>query len=120
MQASDQRALKVVIVGSRSITSYELVEQAVQKSGFIIDEVVSGTALGVDQLGEQYAHQHDLPIRRFPADWSLGRSAGMRRNRQMAEYADAVIVLWDGKSPGSANMIRTAKELRKPCFVFEA
>jgi len=109
--------MKVVIAGSRIISDYNLVEIAVIHSGFKISEVVSGTARGADRLGEQYALRHSLPIRRFPADWSKGRSAGMQRNRQMAEYADAVIVLWDGKSPGSANMIRTAMALNKPVYV---
>ena len=32
-------------------------------------EIVSGTARGADALVEQYANEHDLPTKQFPADW---------------------------------------------------
>lgn len=51
-------------------------------------------------------------MKRFPADWGkYGKSAGVLRNKQMAEYADGLIAFWDGKSRGTANMIETAKGL---------
>ena len=49
------------------------------------------------------------------ADWGLhGRRAGYIRNEDMAEYADACIVFWDGKSPGSRHMIEIAKKAKLP------
>lgn len=54
----------------------------------------------------------------MPADWDrLGKKAGMVRNAQMADYADAAIVFWDGKSNGTANMISNMKMRDKPCHV---
>ena len=42
----------------------------------------------------------------FPANWNkFGKSAGFRRNEQMAEVADALIAFWDGKSHGTKHMI---------------
>jgi hypothetical protein len=35
----------------------------------------------------------------------------------MAQNADAVIVFWDGKSPGTKNMIQNAKAEGLPCTV---
>lgn len=47
----------------------------------------------------------------IPADWEAhGKAAGPRRNRKMAEYAAAVIALWDGKSRGTRNMLYVAHE----------
>jgi len=110
--------LKVVIAGSRQVEDYNLVVLAVARSGFPIGEIVSGTARGADRLGEQYARRHAIPLCQFPADWERhGKAAGIIRNRQMVEYADAVIVLWDGQSRGSANTIQVAHELGKPCYV---
>jgi len=72
---------------------------------------VSGTARGADQLGERYAKERGYFIQRFPADWNAyGKAAGYIRNRKMAEYADALIAFWDGKSRGTLNMISLAKE----------
>ncbi len=36
---------------------------------------------------------------RFAADWNkYGKKAGPVRNRKMADYAEALIAVWDGKS----------------------
>ena len=101
--------MKVIIAGSREINSYAVVEQAVRESNLEITEVVSGCARGVDRLGEAYAIKHRLPIAKFPANWDLGRGAGHIRNAQMAEYAEALIAIWDGSSRGTAGMIRIAR-----------
>ena len=104
--------MKVIIAGSRGITSYEDVCQAVIDSGFEITEIVSGTARGADTLGELLAIRCNIPIKRMPAAWhKYGKQAGMIRNLDMASYADALIVVWDGCSKGTENMIRTASEM---------
>lgn len=45
-----------------------------------ITTVISGKARGVDTLGERWAAANKISVERFPADWSLGRGAGFRRN----------------------------------------
>ena len=86
-------AMKVIVAGSRDFKDYALLKEFLDKlvifrSGFT--EIVSGTASGADKLGERYAQEHNLAIKRFPADWEkYGKAAGHIRNRQMAEYADA-------------------------------
>lgn len=81
-------------------------------------EIVSGTARGADELGERYAAERGLPVKRFPADWDqYGRSAGYKRNAQMAEYADAAVIFWDEISRGSKHMIDLAKEKELPVRV---
>lgn len=103
--------MKVIIAGSRTITDYDLVVKAVIESGFTITEVVCGLAKGPDTLGEQYAIENNIPIAYFPADWSgKGRVAGALRNKQMGDYSDAVIAIWDGKSSGTKHMIDYAKK----------
>lgn len=84
-------------------------------------EIVSGTARGVDLAGERWANQTDrkrVTITRFPADWNKhGKLAGHLRNRQMAEYADAALLIWDGSSSGTANMAIQMLALDKPVRV---
>ena len=73
-----------------------------------IREVVSGGASGVDAGGEAWAKKRGIPIKRFPADWKThGRAAGPIRNRQMAEYADAVVLFPGGR--GTDSMRREAE-----------
>jgi hypothetical protein len=113
--------MRTIIAGSRVITDYSIVETAVAQSGFKdqITEVVSGTAPGVDQLGEQWARAHEIPISRFPANWQqFGKRAGYVRNSKMAENADALIAVWDGKSKGTKHMIDTATRRGMTCFVY--
>ena len=72
-------------------------------------EVVSGCAQGADTHGETVARSMGIPVARFPADWKqYCKSAGVRRNAKMAEYADALIAVWDGESRGTKNMIDLA------------
>lgn len=114
--------MKVIIAGSRSIDDYETVLKAIESSGFSVSEVVSGGARGVDLQGETYAKQYSLPCKRFIPTWNnpdgtLNRAAGIKRNMQMAFYADALIAIWDGKSKGTEHMINFMKKQNKPVFV---
>jgi predicted Rossmann fold nucleotide-binding protein DprA/Smf involved in DNA uptake len=108
--------MKVIIAGSRDINDYNIVLSAFSSCPFEITEIVSGCAKGVDTLGEQVADLICVPICKFPADWNKhGKAAGPIRNKQMADYADAAIVIHNG-SRGSLNMIEQMKKLNKPVY----
>lgn len=88
---------------------------AIELSNYQITEVVSGTARGVDKLGETWAESAGIPVRRFPANWrKFGRAAGGFRNSEMADYADAAVILWDGESSGTLDMIDKMRRREKP------
>lgn len=108
--------MKLIIAGSRYLEDYELVKFSVLNFLEINDidlytvKIVSGDAKGADALGERFAKEHDMPIQRFPADWDkFGRSAGPKRNKQMAEYATHLCAFWDGKSRGTGSMVKVAE-----------
>jgi hypothetical protein len=110
--------VRVIIAGSRGIHDYAKVCDAVRRSGFPISRVVSGMAGGVDTLAVRYAAEQGLPCDRFPAEWGKwGRSAGYKRNVQMSRNADALIAVWDGKSPGTRHMIEVARARGLRVFV---
>ena len=89
------------------------------KPGFVITELIEGGAKGVDSLAKVWAEENGLPITEFKADWKIyGRGAGPVRNQKMAEYADALIAVWDGESRGTKNMISLAKKLNLKCFIY--
>lgn len=104
--------MRFIIAGSRHIDDYESISYYCNKYIILdVTEVVSGTARGVDALGERWAQENNIPVKRFPAKWDeYGKQAGMIRNAQMAGYADGLIAFWDGKSRGTRHMIDVAVE----------
>ncbi len=66
--------MKVVIAGSRDLNlTVEELNEIIIKSNLQITEVVSGTARGIDQLGEHWATEYFIPVTQFPADWDNSR-----------------------------------------------
>lgn len=113
--------MKVIIAGSRGIKDYDLLKKAIKHSKFVITEVISGGAHGVDALGERWAKEHNIPCTVMKADWDrFGKAAGMYRNELMADKADGVIAVWDGESPGTAHMIHTAESRGLGLYVLTA
>ena len=101
--------LRVIVAGSRRITSYEAVARALDNSPFSITVLLSGGSKGVDTLAEAWARKQGIPIERFPLNWKLYRkSAPLIRNCEMAKDADAFLALWDGYSSGTVGMIYAA------------
>lgn len=103
--------MRVIIAGSREITDYPVLLELIESSEWDITEVVSGGCRGVDYMGESWARDKGIPVKLFAADWAAyGRLAGEIRNQEMARYADALILLWDGKSPGASCMLRESSK----------
>ncbi len=111
--------IRIIVAGGRDFQDYPLLEHELD---IIIGGMpwnnmtfISGTAKGADQLGEKYAEERKLNVRRFPANWNTyGKAAGPIRNAQMAKYASEgtkgiLVAFWDGKSKGTKNMIQEAR-----------
>ena len=117
-----EERFRVIIAGGRTFIDFELMCSkcdAILKNKKNV-EVVSGTARGADDLGERYAVERCYDIKQFPADWDkYGKSAGYKRNKQMAEYGDALIAFWDGISKGTKHMIDLAKENNLPVRIIK-
>lgn len=120
--------MRTIIAGSRTLTDPQLVIDAVKESGFIITEVASGRAPGIDTMGEWWCIEHlgKHALVEFPADWDditapgalvktnkwgkqYNALAGHWRNQAMADWAQQLISIHDG-SPGSRDMLKRAKE----------
>lgn len=105
---------KLIVAGGRTFNDYEFLKQSIDELQLTNLEIVSGKARGADSLGERYARERGLVIHEFPAEWSTyGKSAGYRRNADMANFANGCICFWDEKSKGTKHMIDLAmkKEL---------
>ena len=72
--------------------------------------IVSGMARGADMMAYNFAIQHQVAIYEFPANWDkFGKSAGYRRNAEMANFSQGLLAFWDGKSHGTKHMIDAAR-----------
>ena len=143
--------LRMIIAGSRFFNNYDLFESEMIKILFELNkkypqhnilfidrekrlfkinpsslEIISGMAKGADSLAVKFAHEHNLALKEFPADWnnldvspcriatnshgSYNALAGHNRNKDMTIYASSddafgvLVLFWDGKSKGSKNM----------------
>lgn len=111
--------MKTIIAGSRQVTNYQTLLNALSEYPYPITEVVSGHAKGVDTLGELYAKSKNIPLKLFIAEWAFfGKKAGILRNLEMADYAEALLCVWDGKSKGTENMIKTAQNKGLKVYIY--
>ncbi len=122
--------MRIIIAGSRHLSpSIKLIDSLITQLRLPVSEVVSGGAKGVDEMGELFAQSYreygiryhnpieHIKLTKFPADWDThGKAAGPIRNKQMADYADSLLLIWDGESRGSRNMKETMLKLGKPVY----
>jgi len=117
--------MNVAIVGSRSLEGRRSdVRDAIFRSPWLaegepsgVDTIISGGADGVDTYAEQVADELALDTRIIEPDWeSYGPAAGPKRNTKIIEEADAVIVIWDGASNGTADSLRKAIDMGKTIY----
>ena len=104
--------MRLIIAGGRTFNNLGLLSQQADKfvNGLLPITVISGTARGADQLGERWAQIRRYDIERFPAQWDIyGKSAGYKRNEQMANTATHLLAFWDGQSRGTKHMIDIAR-----------
>ena len=113
--------MKLAIVGSRTFTNYDLLEQTVLEKFNIedIEQIISGGAKGADTLAEQFAKKYNRPIVIFKPDWSLGKMAGLLRNNDIINACDTVIAFWDGSSTGTKNSINIGTKLKKNVIIYK-
>ena len=102
--------MKLMIVGSRSISDLDL-------SRYIpdgVDIIISGGADGVDTLAENYADKNKISKLILRPRYNLyRRRAPIKRNEEMVDAADEVLVIWDGVSKGSNYTAKYAKNKNK-------
>ena len=113
--------MRVIIAGSRDVTQLQF-DKAIEEIPWAPSVVVCGMARGVDLMGKSWAERNRIPVAEFPASWNPGggavdRSAGYKRNVQMANSADALFAIWDGESKGTKHMIDIAMKKNLPVSV---
>ena len=124
------KLMRIIVAGGRRVSDYKFIEESidnylnsfVNKKEFNI-EIVSGNAIGVDELGERYSKEKGYKCTIIPAMWkTYGDIAGHIRNMTMGEYANdadigLVIAFWNGESAGTKDMIDYANKINLPVYI---
>ena len=105
--------MKTIIAGGRTYKFTTTDINILNKYKNDITEVVSGGAKGADSEGEVWAQDNGIPITAYPADWEkYGKSAEYKRNGEMANYAEAVVLFPGGKGTEHMRKISKNKKLK--------
>lgn len=70
--------------------------------------IIHGAAFGADKLAGEWAKKNKVPVSEFPANWSLGLSAGPIRNRQMLDEGKPTHCLALPGGKGTEGMVKMA------------
>lgn len=112
--------MKLIIAGSRHLrVSFNFIKGLLITQDIPIEkiqEIVQGEAQGIDHCAKMFAMKAGIPHKPFPYKSELGKAGGPVRNAEMAEYADALLLIWDGVSRGSKNMKFEARKRNIPVF----
>ena len=107
--------MKIAVIGSRGL-NVEHLELYLPKD---TDEIVSGGARGVDTSARTYAKEKGIKLTEFLPEYEkYGRSAPLKRNITIIEYADAVLAFWDGQSRGTKFVIDNCTKRNIPLKVY--
>jgi hypothetical protein len=109
--------MKLIIAGSRDL---EISTQALQELMLTLvgnpRVILNGHCpTGIDKVAAKMTSFSEWELEIHPPLWKEhGKAAGPIRNKQMAEVADKLLLVWDGESKGSANMKSEMQKLGKP------
>jgi hypothetical protein len=117
--------MKVIIHGTKS---YETdIPKAVERFNLFMDdytsvndvtEIVTSLTRGPSLLAKAYAEKHNIRIKEFPIDPDLHpKTAGVTVRKQMVEYADNLVIIWDMESPSSRDLMDRMEALDKDVYV---
>lgn len=123
------KILKVGVVGSRRRNSPRdkaLIKQVLARrisQGDFIHLVSGGCPKGADKFAEELSEELGLSISiHYPdipsgcARWEYAKAC-YERNTKIAEECHILIATWDGVSGGTADTIKKAKGMKKPCLL---
>lgn len=102
--------MRVAIIGSRTLKIDNLEDYIPENTV----EIISGGANGVDSCAKDFALKNSLTYTEFlPKYDKFVKSAPLKRNLEIMDYADMVIAFWDGKSRGTRFVIENCEKLGK-------
>ena len=103
--------MKLAIIGSRDL----IVRNIMKYIPDDVEELISGGARGIDTCVAEYAKANGIKLVEFLPEYSrYGRAAPLKRNEEIANYADGAVVFWDSSSKGTKYTIDKFIKMGKP------
>lgn len=113
--------MKLVVAGTRQYNNPKVIYDEInniRKQHKITEILQGGCPNSADQTAEKYAKEKGITSTTINADWdNLGKKAGPIRNQELAEKGDILLAFWDGKSPGTRDMIYKMRKKGKETIV---
>jgi predicted Rossmann fold nucleotide-binding protein DprA/Smf involved in DNA uptake len=122
--------MRLAVVGSRTIDSMDFVKEQINEAlnMYALPEdgvvIVSGGAKGVDSCAQAIAKEEGYDFILFKPYHMIDPSTEyspkffFARNKQIADNADVVLILWDGLSHGTKHMIDYCKKRKKTYILY--
>jgi hypothetical protein len=106
--------MRLAVIGSRTISNEKFVFQVLDSYKDEISVLITGGAIGIDQIAERWALQNGIPTILHIPDWTkYGKSAGIIRNKLIVYDCDECVAFWDGISKGTKSTIDICTKLKK-------
>ena len=118
--------MKVLISGSRKLTNYETVKQAIEeletREGQKITMLLHGGAKGADTLAEKWAQKNGIKTQVLKPDYEKHhpKSAPIIRNIELVKLADKTLALYSGseRTGGTGFTAMETEKAGKPLYEF--
>ncbi len=112
--------MKLAIVGSRTYTNYSEFSEYVWKylDGRVPNLIISGGASGADTMAKEFASEHNIPFKEYPADWKrFPKSAGVIRNSDIVSNSTHVLAFPSVAGRGTQDTMKKAETLKRKLTV---
>lgn len=68
--------------------------------------IVHGASGNVDRAAGEWAHANGIPQHQFPPAFDkYGEGAGPARNQTIVDMSGYLVLIWNGRSPGSKDIL---------------
>jgi len=110
--------MKTTFISPPAGVTPAMLKEALAASGFTPTTVISTGSQGADALALDWALACKLPVISMPPRWDVdGRSAGYKRNTQVAQATECVIAFWDGTTRYVGHLISEALRFGKQVYI---
>lgn len=112
--------MRVAVVGSRKFSKPDEVIRILNLLKSKVPDLViitGGCPDGPDNIAEVWAKTNGVECVVYPADWTLGESAGIKRNGLIIDDSERLLAFWDGESAGTLDSICRASKKKIPSQV---
>ncbi len=100
--------MKVAIIGSSTVKNPKVVlKKMLEELPDGCTEIVSGGAVGVDKLAEEFANQQGLKLT------VINNEDPAEKTNAISDYADCLLAFWDSRSKVTAGIISSCTRKSK-------